>query len=601
MTTAIEAGPVDSRFAWDAGATLLDLFETRVRDDGTRVAMRHRDDAGSWRSITWADYGRAVHEVASGLAAIGIRPGDRVGILAWNRPEWHEADLGILRAGAISVPVYPTSAGPQVAYVLAHSGCRVCFVGDREQLDRVRDQLAELPALECVVTFDDVDALDDPLVRTLEELRALGAETPAVPPAVTPEHVATLVYTSGTTGPPKGAVITHKNAMATLRSVTQVVPLTEQERFLSFLPLSHITERSVSHFGLVASGGETWFARSISTIAEDLPACRPTIFFAVPRVWEKLREGVEAAVAQLSGPAGALARRYLDYARRGVDRLGPADRVARQALDLVVGRRLRAQIGLDAARFCVSGAAPIHPELLRWFAGIGIPIAEGYGQTEVALATTLNPPDAIRVGTVGPPLPGVTVRIAEDGEILVRGDNVCRGYWNDEAGTRALLGPGGWLHSGDLGSFDDHGYLRITGRKKDLIITAHGKNIAPQTIETDLAATPLVAQAVVIGEGRRYLTALLALDAEAVTRWAAEHGKDGRFEDLTRDPDVRAEIQRAVEEVNARHSRVEQVRKWRVLPAELTVAGGELTPTLKVKRAVVAERYADLIDEMYAD
>ncbi|GIU87558.1 MAG: hypothetical protein KatS3mg009_2073 [Acidimicrobiia bacterium] len=433
MTTAIEAGPVDSRFAWDAGATLLDLFEARVRDDGTRVAMRHRDDAGSWRSITWADYGRAVHEVASGLAAIGIRPGDRVGILAWNRPEWHEADLGILRAGAISVPVYPTSAGPQVAYVLAHSGCRVCFVGDREQLDRVRDQLAELPALECIVTFDDVDALDDPLVRTLEELRALGGETPAVPPAVTPEHVATLVYTSGTTGPPKGAVITHKNAMATLRSVTQVVPLTEQERFLSFLPLSHITERSVSHFGLVASGGETWFARSISTIAEDLPACRPTIFFAVPRVWEKLREGVEAAVAQLSGPGGALARRYLDYARRGVDRLGPADRVARQALDLVVGRRLRAQIGLDAARFCVSGAAPIHPELLRWFAGIGIPIAEGYGQTEVALATTLNPPDAIRVGTVGPPLPGVTVRIAEDGEILVRGDNVCRGYWDDEA------------------------------------------------------------------------------------------------------------------------------------------------------------------------
>lgn len=601
MTTAIEAGPVDARYGWTAEATLLDLFEDRVRDDGSRVAMRYRDETGAWRSITWADYGRAVHEIASGLAAIGVKPGDRVGILAWNRPEWHEADLGILRASAISVPVYPTSAGQQVAYVLRHSDSRVCFVGDREQLDRVRDQLAELPALECIVVFDDVGALDDPLVRTIEELRALGAESPIVPPAVSPEHVATLVYTSGTTGPPKGAVITHKNAMATLRSVTRVVPLTEQERFLSFLPLSHITERSVSHFGLVASGGETWFARSMSTIPEDLPACRPTIFFAVPRVWEKIKEGVDAAVADLSGVPGLLARRYLGYAERGVPDLGAVDRLAWRALDAVVGKRLRAQIGLDAARICVSGAAPIHPDLLRWFAGIGLPIAEGYGQTEVALATTLNPPDAIRVGTVGPPLPGVTVRIAEDGEILVRGDNVCRGYWNDEHGTRALFGPGGWLHSGDLGSFDDHGYLIITGRKKDLIITAHGKNIAPQTLETDLASTPLIAQAVVVGEGRRYLTALLALDAEAVTRWAAEHGKEGRFEDLTRDPDLRAAIEAAVADVNARHARVENIRKWRVLPAELTVAGGDLTPTLKVKRAVVAEKYEDLIAEMYAE
>jgi long-chain acyl-CoA synthetase len=473
-----------------------------------------------------------------------------------------------------------------------------------------------LPELEHIVCFGADTEFRDPLSLSFAALRDLGAQllkrdrarVRRARNAVTLDDIATIVYTSGTTGPPKGAVITHANVMATLRSVTQIVPLSIDDRFLSFLPLSHITERSVSHFGLVAAGGETWFARSISTVAEDLPDCRPTVFFAVPRVWEKFREAIEEGVAGLSGWRGAAARRYLSLAYDRARELEQNERMdvpakaMWRALDATIGRKLRARLGLDRARITVSGAAPIHPELVRWFNGIGVQLVEGYGQTEVALATTLNPPGASRVGTVGPPLPGVQVRIAEDGEILVRGDNVCSGYWRNDVATRALIDEKGWLYSGDLGGFDDHGYLCITGRKKDLIITAHGKNISPQNIETDLASHPLIGQAVVIGDGRRYLTALLALDDNATDAWARAHDKDAvGLEFLARDPDLRGELAAAVDAVNASHAHVEHIRRWRVLPRPLSVAAGELTPTLKVKRSTVDERYHDLVEEMYAE
>ena len=343
-------------------------------------------------------------------------------------------------------------------------------------------------------------------------------------------------------------------------------------------------------------------------MAEDLPDCRPTIFFAVPRVWEKIREGVESRVGRLTGLRGHAARAYLSLAFSTPRELETQQhmpfhtKLAWLGLDRTVGAQLRAQLGLDHTRITVSGAAPIHPDLVRWFNGVGLQLAEGYGQTEVALATTMNPPGASRVGTVGPPLPGVSVRIADDGEILIKGENVCAGYWHDDDATHALIDDDGWLRSGDLGAFDDHGYLRITGRKKDLIITAHGKNISPQNIETDLAADPLIGQAVVIGDGRRYLTALLALDEIVVEGWARVHNKEAvGLEALARDPDLLLEVGRAVDATNARHAHVEHIRTWRVLPRSLTVASGELTPTLKVKRASVSEHYADLIAEMYAE
>ncbi len=600
---------------WPGGATILDVLAERTVVENHRVALRARDERNHWRTTTWSEYGRLIAETAAGLDSLGIGIGDRVAILSWNRPEWQEADLGIISLGAISVPVYPTSAAPQVGYVLEHSGTKLCFVENADQLGRVLDQRSRLPELEHIVVFDDAVSLNDHLLLSFEELRALGARAIERDPdlvtratrAVTPDDVATIVYTSGTTGPPKGAVLTHANVMATLRSVTDIVPLTPDDRFLSFLPLSHITERSVSHFGLIASGGETWFARSISTVAEDLPDCRPTIFFAVPRVWEKIREGVEARVARLRGVRGRAARAYLSLAFARARELETQDympflvKLAWLGLDRTVGVQLRGGLGLDRARLTVSGAAPIHPDMVRWFNGIGLLLAEGYGQTEVALATTLNPPGAARIGTVGPPLPGVSVRIADDGEILVKGDNVCAGYWHNDEATHALIDDDGWLRSGDLGAFDDHGYLCITGRKKDLIITAHGKNISPQNIETDLASARLIGQAVVIGDGRRYLTALLALDEITVETWARAHNKEAvGLESLARDPDLLVELGAAVAATNARHAHVEHIREWRVLPHPLTVASGEMTPTLKVKRAAVNERYADLIDEMYA-
>jgi long-chain acyl-CoA synthetase len=598
-----------------ASRTVLDLFDDAVRNRGSAAAMRTRDAHGRWKPTSWTEYGVAVREIAAALHALGIAAGERVAILSFNRREWHEADLGILSAGCISVPVYQTSAGAQVAYVLGHSNTRVCFVDTEEQYAKIVEHRDELPDLQHVVMFDETSPSADGLLLPLRALRELGrtallrhrAVIERRRRAVEPSDIATLVYTSGTTGPPKGTMITHANLMATMRSITRVVSFDAHDRFLSFLPLSHITERCVSHFGLLVSAGETWFARSITTVGEDLPDCRPTVFFAVPRVWEKFRDTLIAHVDALPDRQRLLAQRFFELAPARARELETGEympflrKAEWLALDFVVGRAIRRRIGLDQARLLSSGAAPIHPDLLRWFHGIGLPIAEGYGQTEVSLATSTNPPGRIRIGTVGPPLPGVRVRIAPDGEILVKGDNVCAGYWRDPDASRELIDEDGWLHSGDVGALDPDGYLRITDRKKDLIVTAHGKNIAPQLLETELKMHPLIGDAMVVGDGRRYLTALIALDAEGAGHWAEEHSRAFSLETLASDPDVRTEIERAVDELNAHHSRPEHVRKWRLLPAELSMAGGELTPTLKLRRNIVNEKYAAVIDEMYAD
>ncbi|HEX4866943.1 MAG TPA: long-chain fatty acid--CoA ligase [Acidimicrobiales bacterium] len=593
-------------------ATIVDLFRAQARSRPNAVAMRRHDGLG-WDTITWRDYEQAVAEVALGLLEWGLEPGDRVGLLSGNRPEWHIADLGILCAGMVSTPVYATSSSSQVAHVLSDAGARLCFVEDGQQLAKVLVQRDGLPQVLQAVALAPLDGVEDHFVRGLAELRRAGAERLAAEPgafdelvnSVTPEQLATLVYTSGTTGPPKGAMISHANVMATLRSLASFIDLTPTDRFLSFLPLSHITERCVSHFGQIASGGETWFARSIGTVPEDLQACRPTLFFAVPRVWEKFQEAILEGVDRAPGPLAAVTQRYLGLAARHGDGTGPpmstAEQLAYRSLNRSIGRVLRHRLGLDRARMLSSGAAPVHPDLLRWFHGIGLPIAEGYGQTEVTLCTTLNPADAIRIGTVGRPIPGVELQIAGDGEILVRAPNVCQGYWGKPEASAELIDPDGWLHTGDVGSIDGDGYLRISGRKKELIITAYGKNIAPAEIETALRHEPLISQAVVIGDNRPFLTALLTLDADAAVEWAHRERRTLTVEALAEDEGIRSEIADAVERVNALHSHAEGIRRWRLLPHDLSVASGELTPTLKVKREVVTASFAGLIEEMYAD
>jgi long-chain acyl-CoA synthetase len=600
------------------GATIVDAFIANGQRHASRQAMKRCPDdrytTGEWQALTWGEYVVAATQIAGGLAELGVGPGQRVAILSANRVEWHLVDLGTLLNGSVTVPIYPTSSPAQVAYILGHAEVAVCFVDTHAQLGKVLEVHDELPALERVVLADGARRAGDSFVINFEELRDVGADRLIRDPAtvdqrsrqVQPDDAATIVYTSGTSGPPKGVVISHANIMWSLRCVAPVYDIGEGERFLSFLPLSHIAERMVSDFMPIAVAGETWFARSLTTVVEDLPACRPTVFVGVPRVWEKLREGIEDHVRTQALPIRAAVDRYVTLGLRKVtaEQEGTSQTkytiALYEVLDRTIGAAIRQQLGLDQAHVLVTAAAPIHPDLIRWFHAIGLPLIQMYGQTEDCGAGTGNHADHMRIGTVGSALPGISVRTADDGEILIKGGNVCLGYVNDPKGTAALIDADGWMHTEDTGAFDADGSLRIVGRKKDLIITAAGQNIAPQDIENDLRNLPLVSEAIVVGEGRRYLAALLTLDPEKLTRWALQHNKLGELESLAADPDLLTEIQAGIDEINVKRSHVEGIRKFRLLAHDLTVEAGELTPTMKVKRTVVYEHYAEIIDDLYA-
>ena len=602
----------------EQGATIVDALKANGQRYPGRPAMRRcpdeRSTFGESEGITWAEYLVAATQIAAGLAELGVDPGQRVAILSANSVEWHLADLGTLLNGSVTVPIYPTSSPAQVAYILSHAEVVVCFVDTHAQLGKVLEVHDELPALKRVVLADGARRAGDSFVISFEELRGVGADRLVRDPGavdkrsrqIQPDDPATIVYTSGTSGPPKGVVISHANIMWSLRCVAPAYDVGEGERFLSFLPLSHIAERMVSDFMPIAVAGETWFARSLTTVASDLPACRPTVFVAVPRVWEKLREGIEDRVRTQALPVRAAVDRYVTLGLRKVTAEHGDTPQARSAialyavLDRTIGATIRQQLGLDRAHVLVTAAAPTHPDLIRWFHAIGLPVVEMYGQTEGCGAGAGNYADHMQIGTVGTALPGISVRTADDGEILIKGGNVCLGYVNDPKGTAALIDADGWMHTGDTGAFDADGSLRILGRKKDLIITAAGKNVAPQNIESDLRNHPLVSEAIVVGEGRKYLAALLTLDPEKLTRWAQQHNKLGELESLATDPDLLAEIQAGIDQINVKRSHAEGIRKFRVLAHDLTAEAGELTPTMKVKRSVVYEHYGEIIDDLYA-
>jgi long-chain acyl-CoA synthetase len=395
--------------------------------------------------------------------------------------------------------------------------------------------------------------------------------------------------------------------MWALRNVTPVYGVGEGDRLLSFLPLSHIAERMMSELMPIAVVGETFFARSLATVAEDLPACRPTVFLAVPRVWEKLRESLERRLRAELWPSRLAGGRYialgLQKVAAGQESRPMATSALKlyKALDVTLGARLRCQLGLDGAHVLLTGAAPAHPELISWFHAIGLPLLQIYGQTEGCGPTAANKPDHVRIGTVGTVLPGMAVSIANDGEILLKGGNVCLGYLNDPSATAELIDPEGWMHTGDTGAFEADGSLRILGRKKDIIITAAGENIAPEPIESDLRNDPLISEAVVVGEGRRYLVALVTLDPEELAGWARRHHKLGDLEALVSDLELRGKLQAVIDRVNAKRSRAESIRKFRVLHRVLTTENGELTPTMKIRRSVVYEHHADVISGLYAE
>jgi long-chain acyl-CoA synthetase len=610
--------------------TIVHHLREAVANGGDRPAFRfrldrdggYRTESSQWSTISWNEYGDHVEQLAAAFLLWGIQAGDRVAILAENCWQWHVSDMAILTIGAVSVPIYPTSSPSQIRYILKHSTASLCIVGNAEQhakLLATSDTLETLPPTLHRLVRIHTSEHDHPTVAqrnsisvvTWDQARDVGGtkvegRAAAVSKRfreVKSSDLATIVYTSGTTGPPKGVMLTHGNITATVSLVRNIVPLGPADRFISFLPLSHIAERVISNFGQVASGGETWFAKSFSTVSKDIVDCKPTVFFAVPRVWEKVRESFEVKTHELDPLRKQLVQRY--QRSMAPDRQSPQRSFLRRfesnLLDRTIGRSIRIQMGLDKATALYSGAAPIDPELLRWLRTIGLNIGEVYGQTEVCGPTSVAAPNAIRIGTVGRPLPGMEVRIDQtDGEILVRGPNVCAGYFCNDEATRLLFDDDGWMFTGDLGTLDEDGYLRITGRKKDLMKTALGKYVAPQELEMRLRSGRFIGNAVVVAEGRPYISALLTLDAESVGPWAHHRDKPLSIEALAVDPDVLTEVTRQVDEVNQQMSPPERVRNWRLLSRDFTVDEGELTPTLKVIRTAVMNHFANDISAMYA-
>ncbi len=585
-------------------ATVAALPTSAAQRFGDHPAARHKVD-GEWRELTYAQVVDAIGEVALGLADLGVDPGDRVGILADTRLEWTLASYGISAADGVVVPVYPTNSARECAWVLGNSGAKVVVCENATQVAKVQQVRNELPDLEHVVGIDD-GAADMSLAQLRERGRARDrAELEERQSMVSPDDAYTIIYTSGTTGPPKGVVLTHGNAMAVCEMVEEIAFIEPDETTYLFLPLAHafaLTAQLASYdqgTAIVYYGGDT------KQILPELIDTKPSYLPSVPRIFEKL---YTAALKMTEATSAEEQARFQQAVKLGVDVRRRRDRgeeipvEMQQAFDRAEERlyaRVRGLFGGDIRR-AVTGAAPIAPEILEFFYACGVPVLEGWGMTETTAVGTVCTLESVKFGTVGRPLPGVEVRIAEaDGEILVRGPHIFREYWrNPEATAETLVD--GWLHTGDVGTIDDDGYLSITGRKKDIIITAGGKNLTPSNIENDLKQSRYISQAVMHGDRRPYPVALITLDAEEIVPWAQEQGLAEDLAALAGSAQVRELVQAELDRANAHYAQVEQIKKFAILDRDLTVEDGELTPTLKVKRSVVNERFADLFESLYS-
>jgi long-chain acyl-CoA synthetase len=601
-TASIETHPGVERATGARTVTQMVLEATSTHHG---PALRYARGDG-WTEMSYAELGEMVREIARGLIALGIRPGDRVSILSGTRPEWTLADLGALCAGAVVAPIYHTNSPEECRYVLEHAGSRLVFCENAEQLAKV-DEVRDLcPALEHVVAFEDAGEG----ALSLDQLRARGESvSPSAPDQIAglvePEDTATIIYTSGTTGPPKGCITTHGNCMATAEMYEEQLAFGPGEPVVfMFLPLAHSLARMTELLVLDVGGTIAYWRGDPEVVLEDLAATRPTHVPSVPRVYEKVHTKALAGVEEASRVKRAIfhwalatGRRVRELEREG-RRPGALLRRRHALADKLVLSKVRGLFGPDI-KLGLTGAAPIARDVLEFFDACGVLILEGYGMTETTAAATLNTKDRFRFGTVGRSLPGAELAIADDGEVLMRGPHVFHGYYRNDEATRETFTGEGWLRSGDLGSVDNDGYLRITGRKKDLIITSSGKNISAANLESALREVRWVSQAVVYGDNRPYLVALLTLDPDEAPALAARLGVDPDPEVMARDERVHAELERAVEAVNERFARIEQIKRFAVLPRDLTQDDGELTPTMKVKRAVVYREYGDLFQSLY--
>ncbi|GAB3480640.1 AMP-dependent synthetase/ligase [Amycolatopsis cihanbeyliensis] len=592
-------------------ARLLEQAEERRNAPAIRQKYR-----GYWREWSWAEYARRVAAVAAGLRDLGVGPGGRVAIHAENRPEWVITDLAVQGLGARSIGVYPTSPEMEVEYLLGHSRSTVLIAEDEEQLDKALAVRHRLPELRHLVLMDPRGVRVDevPGLLTFAELErrgegagALAAYTESVS-TLDPAATAILVYTSGTTGPPKGAMVSHANLVASAQVFVEALGSgggDSGDEVLSYLPLCHIAERLISVVDAVWAGSVVNFGEGGDSFAGDLRDVQPTVFLGVPRVWEKMLAGVQIRMADASPLKRGLYRLCLRHgrriaARRMRGRNTLADRLTFAACELLIFRPLREKLGMVRVRTAISGAAPIAPQVLEYLWAIGITVREGYGQTENTAICTLTPVGDVRLGAVGVPLSGVELRIAGDGEILTRSAGVFQGYLDDPHATSSTIDEYGWLHTGDVGELDEDGYLRITDRKKDIIITAGGKNVSPSEIENRLKVSPYLREAVVLGDRRKYLTALIGIERDTVGDWATRRGLAyTTYADLSGKPEVRDLVQSVITEVNHDLAAVEQIKRFRLIDKELEHTEGELTATQKVKRRAIAERFAAEIEAMY--
>jgi long-chain acyl-CoA synthetase len=596
--------------------TLPKSFLRAVARRGDRPAMREKD-MGIWKTVTWNDWLARAREVAYALHAIGFQPGDVASVLANTVPEWSHADIGILCAGGVSSGIYPTDSAKQVAYLIDDSRTRVLFVEDDEQLDKALEARTQCPTLMRIVIFDMEGLRDfhDPMCVSfgafLESGRAYMAGRDQLWADMIasrgPKDLAILVYTSGTTGPPKGAMLSHHNIVTQMRHSVDVLSWHEGDERLAFLPMCHVAERIAGAYYSIATGAISNYAESPETVAENIREVQPTLFGAVPRVWERFYSSVMIALKDATPFERWAYRTAIGAGYRIADaRLARRPPTALERLGFRLAywlalRNIRTMMGIDRCRWLFTGAAPIAPDLIRWYLALGLNMYEVYGQTENGGLATVMPPDGIKLATVGKAVPYGEVTISPEGEILIRGDFVFMGYLNQPARTAETVDRDGWLHTGDVGLIDNEGYVRITDRMKDIIITAGGKNITPSEIENQLKFSPYVSDAVVVGDRRPYLTCLIMIDHENVEKFAQDNAVPfTNYASLCRTPEVRDLIWSEIEKVNAGFARVETIKRFHLIEQQLTAEDDELTPTMKLKRKLVNEKYRGEIEAMYS-
>ena len=585
-------------------STLCEAFQITAQDHADRTAIRTKGDEFT---ITWGEYADKVRRLAAGLASLGLGRGDTIALMLTNRPEFHLADTAAMHLGATPFSIYNTYSPEQIEYLVGDAQNSI-VVTEKAFLDTILDVKKRCDRLEHVVVVDGggdgTMSLDDLAQRGGDDFDFEAAWR-----AVEPDDILTLIYTSGTTGPPKGVQLTHDNLVAAVRSFNQVIAFPAEGRVVSYLPMAHVAERNCSHYLPIILGFTTTCCPDPRQVAAYLPEVRPTWFFAVPRIWEKLKAAIEAGVEADENEERQQATRWaIDVGLRKVraeqegKEVPDELRAEYEKADELVLAKIRERVGLDEIESINVGAAPTPREVLEFFHALGLPLAELWGMSETCGSGTTNPPEKVKIGTVGPPAPEIDIKLAEDGEILMKGPVVMAGYRNDEEKTRETIDEDGWLQTGDIGEFDDDGYLKIVDRKKELIISAAGKNMSPANIEAKLkTASPLIGQAVAIGDGRSYNVALITLDPEAAPGFAKQHGiSDTSLEALAGEENVIEEVQAGVDRANEQLARVEQIKKFKVLPADWEPGGEELTPTMKLKRKPIAQKYAKEIEALYS-